>query len=911
MSNRDVRPLRGERRRVTLVSIETSLAKGTRLGPCEIGARIGAGGMGEVFRARDSRLGRTVAIKVLPTALAANARFRLRFEQEAKAISSLNHPNICALYDVGRSDGQNYLVMELCEGETLAERLASGPLPIEQVVRFGIEIARALETAHRNGVLHRDLKPSNVMLTKRGVKLLDFGLAVPTAAEEGAIGASDTTRQRVTEAGEIVGTIAYMAPEVLEGGRADARSDLFAFGLILYEMITGERAFDASTKAALIGKVLEANPKPVRDVRPDVPPPIEQLVRQCLARNPDERLESAHDARLQLESVASWGDRQPAPAPASRRRRWILPLAAIAVLLIAAAAWRAGKRGVVPAAPESRPSAFRATIDLSRTAPLALGRFAPATDYFPPLIAVSNDGRTIVYVGAAAGGGTQLFSRSAASFSIAPIEGTRGAFQAFFSPDDRWIGFLAGTSVMKVPAAGGAPVKLAEVTTPLRGSWRSPELIHIITRHVDGLVRIPERGGVPEPVGPRDRRWYSDVLPGSRFALAGGGAEESGDFSSIELVDLESGEGRTIIDRGFDARYVEPGYLTFARSGDLYIAPFDTSRLEVTGEPVLLERGVAMESFWRIAQYAVSPADVLAFVPGSDRSIGKLTWTARDGSTEGPPFPERLYGVVRLSDDQRRLAAEINDVVSFISILDLERGDERRLPVEGISKRPLFTRNGLLFSNAEVRRGEFRIVETDPRGARLRPVRASEGESALLVAASPDAQTLVATLRRGGEFGHYLIERAAGSPPRRMIGGAVSSISPDGKWLAFTSVRTGRTEVWVAPLNDLEAATQVSTNGGLEPLWCAACPDLFFRVGTAWYAARATAEGESLRWDVPRIVWETDFVDTRGISYAVSRDGARLLVSKRTVADVTDRIHAIQGWLALAPGKRTSSSGGA
>ncbi|HEX9491906.1 MAG TPA: protein kinase, partial [Thermoanaerobaculia bacterium] len=405
------------------------LASGVRLGPYEIVAPIGAGGMGEVYRARDTRLDRTVAIKVLAAEFAQDAKFRIRFEREAKAISALNDPHICALYDVGDS----YLVMEYCEGKTLAKRIADGPLPLEQVLRYGIQIADALDKAHRQGIIHRDLKPSNIMITKSGVKLLDFGLAKQHIESSPA----EATAQQVTEEGKILGTIQYMAPELFHGKEADARSDIFALGLVLYEMMTGKATFTASSKASLIAAILEHPPPPT-----DAPVPLDRLIRACLAKNPDERIQSAHDVALQLK----WISEQAQPtAKAKRSFQWTLAsLGLIALIVAGVLAWRGTQSA------RSEPGVQRFSI------PIPAGE--PTLKWQP--LAVSPDGWRLAYEGEGTDGRSVLYVRSSSEGESRPIAGTEGADTPFFSPDGKWLAFFADRKLKKVPLNGGAPATI-------------------------------------------------------------------------------------------------------------------------------------------------------------------------------------------------------------------------------------------------------------------------------------------------------------------------------------------------------------------------------------------------------------------------------------------------------------------
>src|SRR5215467_8387008 len=441
-----------------------ALALGTKLGPYEITAALGAGGMGEVYRARDKRLERTVAVKVLPAEVSANAERKQRFEREARTISALNHPNICALYDVGSQDGIEYLVLEFVEGETLEKRLEKGPLPTEVLLRHGMEIADALEKAHRSGVIHRDLKPANIMLTKSGAKLLDFGLAKWTAgaSEEETLKTLTTGGAKLTERGTILGTFQYMAPEQLEGKEADARTDLFAFGEVLYEMAAGRPAFAGKTKASLIAAILSAEPAAISTLQPMTPPALERLVRGCLEKDPDERWQTAHDLKLQLRAIAEGEAQVGAPAPvAAQRKKREGVLAAVAAAAVIAAIFLGVMYWNRASGTERL---IRAYIRPAANSSFAL--FGNQSGF-----AVSPDGKRLAYVASAPDGKNSLWVRQVDSLQAQPLAATEGAGFPFWSPDSRFIGFFANGKLRKIEASGGPSLALCDVNFGRGGSW--------------------------------------------------------------------------------------------------------------------------------------------------------------------------------------------------------------------------------------------------------------------------------------------------------------------------------------------------------------------------------------------------------------------------------------------------------
>src|SRR5262252_4588936 len=467
-----------------------TLAAGTKLGPYEIVSPIGAGGMGEVYKAKDTRLERDVAVKVLPEHLATSEEIRQRFEREAKTISQFSHPHICALYDVGREGDVEYLVMEYLEGESLADRLGKGALPTEQILRYGIEIADALDKAHRQGIVHRDLKPGNIMLTKSGVKLLDFGLAKPLAAAgaQTISGASvmateAQVSQPLTERGTILGTFQYMAPEQLEGGEADARSDIFAFGAVLYEMATGRKAFTGKSQASLISSIMREEPAPISSIAPMVPPALNRVVRTCLAKDPEDRFQTAHDVKLQLEWVQEGGSEAGLPAPVVARRKnreklaWAVAAVAIAAAALATYGWI--RRAPTP------PRIVRFDIGTPED---VIAVDAPR---------VSPDGRFVAFNATDASGKTRIWLRPLNVLTAQPLNGTEGTTRPFWSPDSRFLAFMADGKLKKIDVTGGPPTKICDAPTAVDGSWSPGGVILLDGTGIDPILRVPAAGGAP------------------------------------------------------------------------------------------------------------------------------------------------------------------------------------------------------------------------------------------------------------------------------------------------------------------------------------------------------------------------------------------------------------------------------
>ena len=576
-----------------------ALSSGRKLGPYEILAPIGAGGMGEVYKAKDTRLDRTVAIKVLPSHLAGDSGLRKRFEQEARAVASLNHPHICILHDVGREDGVDFIVMEYLEGETLAERLKKGALPVDEVLRYGIQITDALDKAHRRGIVHRDLKPGNVMLTPSGPKLLDFGLAkmgMPDpASAASSLSALPTAAKALTAEGAIIGTFQYMAPEQLEAQEVDARTDIFALGALLYEMATGRKAFEGKSQASLIGAIMKSDPPPVSQLQSAAPPALDHVIRRCLAKDLEDRWQAARDINRELSWIAEGGAPSEPTTPVERasaqreRMTWVAGLVlASAVSVLATWAF------VRPDPPLVRRLAmnvlFEATPDPS-TRP-----------------ALSPDGRNVVYA-ADVDGVRLLYIRPLDQVEARPLPGTEGAYNPFFSPDGEWVAFFTdpatgGGKLKRVSVRGGPPLTLCDARWPM-GSWGGDGTIVFVHSSGDTdtdriLHRVPAAGGTPEPITELDpeqgelRHGWPEVLPGGESVVFSISVGEDPTFrdSRLAVLSLSTGEYRTVVEQGHHARYAESGHLVYSLSGVLTAAPFDLGRLETTGPPVPILEGV-------------------------------------------------------------------------------------------------------------------------------------------------------------------------------------------------------------------------------------------------------------------------------------------------------------------------------
>jgi tRNA A-37 threonylcarbamoyl transferase component Bud32 len=636
-----------------------NLATGAMLGPYELLSLLGKGGMGEVYRARDTRLDRTVAVKVLPQHLSSSPERRQRFEREARAVSSLSHPHICALYDVGRQDGIDYLVMEYIEGESLADRLSKGPLPVDQALRYSIQVANALDKAHRSGIVHRDLKPANIMLTKSGAKLLDFGLAkLRGNSSEAApsLTSLPTERVSITAEGTILGTFQYMAPEQLEGREADARTDIFAFGAVVYEMATGKRAFNGKSQASLITAIMSADPQPISELQPMSPPALDRIVKRCLGKDPDERWQTAHDLMEELKWVAEAGSQAGAAAPVAARRKirergWMIATVVffLAAGLLAVAYFR---RAPV----ETAAAATRFFI------------YPPEKVSFTGTFAISPDGRRIVFRGTSEGK-TLLWVRALDSLSAQPLAGTQEALFPFWSPDSRFIGFYSSGKLKKIEATGGPAQPLCDAPLGAQGAWNRDNVIVFAPNFADALYRVSAAGGAPVPLTTLDasRKETAHVLPnflpdGRHFIYLVTNAQREN--TGIYVGSLDSKETKLLVNTYQGAAYAPPGYLLFMRERTLMAQSFDADRLELKGEPFPVAEQVDLQlsAEPRFASFSVSETGALVYRSGSRRNY-QLTWFDREGKQLGTIGPPGAYGNPWLSPDEKRVTVELAELL--------------------------------------------------------------------------------------------------------------------------------------------------------------------------------------------------------------------------------------------------------
>lgn len=869
------------------------LASGTRLGPYRIEAPVGAGGMGEVYRASDTRLNRFVAIKVLPSDLATDDERRARFEREARAIASLTHPNICTLYDVGRDGDIEYLVMELLEGRTLADRLRSGPLELDELLTYARQMAAALDAAHRQGVVHRDLKPANIMLTRTGVKLLDFGVA--KLREEVLAAAEGLTRTAppLTGEGRIVGTLHYMAPEQLEGQPADARTDIFAFGVTVYEMATGRRPFEGSSQASLIGAILRAEPPPLARTQPAAPPALDRLLAVCLAKDPEDRWFSAHDVLLQLREVAPALD--PAPATSRGRRREAIAWMAAAVAAALALAVAFLTREDLPAGGG----------ELS-----VLSMLAPEGTRLDPGQApqVSPDGRHVAFIASDESGTAWLYLRSRDSAEARPLAGTEDAILPFWSPTSRQIGFFAQGQLKIVSITGGSPHSLAPAPVPRGGTWNDDDVIMFVPLPPVPPHTVHASGGpaTPLPVGDGlDFRWFPVFLPDGRHYLFSRIDPQNRTIGFISVGSVDSPEFKDLVQKALSGTaFAAAGHLLFRRETSLVAQPFDPLRLELSGQPVPISDNVGYNPITYQALFSVSPAGHLAYVHASPTS--QLAWFDRAGGRTILGVPPGHYSSLCLTDDERRAVYDFADATGNVDLWTVQAngGTPSRLTFNPtVDFFPVCSRVSPEIIFATLREGPPNL---------FRQALAAPGKEAALLRSpmpkipsdwSADGRLVVySVLNPGTNWDIEVLPLAGGEPVTFAATTAEERngrLSPDGKWMAYMSNESGRPEVYVQPYPPTGAKWQISKGGGLQPQWRGDGRELFYLTPSRRLVAVSLAAGgagfEAL---ASRELFETRATGTErvGPQYTAARDGQRFLISIAT--DTALPITIVQNWTA-------------
>jgi serine/threonine-protein kinase len=901
------------------------LTPGARLGPYEIVSLLGSGGMGEVYKGRDPRLAREVAVKVLPSAFSADPERLIRFEQEARAAAALSHPNIVAVYDVGHDDGAPYIVSELLDGETLRDRLSGAQLPVRKAVEYAIQIARGLSAAHERGIIHRDLKPENIFTTTDGrVKILDFGLAKLTQAEPAvALSSVLPTAAPQTTPGIVLGTVGYMSPEQVRGVTADHRADIFAFGVILYEMLSGRRAFRGETAMDTLTAILKEDPPDLPSAERHIPPALERIVDRCMEKNPSARFKSADDLAFALEAFSSHSDQRMAPAlAATSRRRWMRTIG-VASLIAATAALAAYVAWMLKPAAQPSPIA-RFTIAL------------PAADRFSNTgvhaVAISPDGRHIVYTA-----NFRLYLRSLDRLDAQPIRGTESSTTSlsgpgrnpFFSPDGRWIGFWHEAQLKKVAIEGGPPVLLCAAENPWGASWTIDNTIVYGQGEpgIAGIWRVSADGGKPEQLVKVEEGKVAhgpQLLPGGHAILFTLTDRLDRDEARIVVQSLDTGVRRVVVERGADARYLPTGHLVYAFQGTVFGVTFDPTTL-ATGRAVPLVDGIAQGNV--TAQFATANHGELVYVPrdalgGAPQTRRTLAWIDRQGREFPIKAAPRSYLYPRVSPDGTRVAVEVREPPNNdIWIWDLRRELLTRLTLgKTFDQYPVWAPNDQVifassaFGGPSSPRSLMRMA-SNGTGAVEQLTQATVAQFPSTVA--PDGRTLIfrvetPPLKLGATPGTdlLLLDLSGDRRSRPLVQTPYdelnAEISPDGRWLAYQSNESGRNEIYVRPFPNVEAGKrQVSTNGGVQPLWSPTRKELFYLSNDFAMRVPVTLT-PTLELGVPEQLFPAKYVlappgGGLGRMYDVSHDGQRFLVTKEGTAaeerPLSPRMILVQNWL--------------
>ena len=880
------------------------LASGSRFGPYEILSPLGSGGMGEVYRARDTRLARDVAIKIVSEGFGGDPERVARFKREAQLLAALNHSHIAAIFGLEEANGSQFLILELVEGETLAERLKAGPLPLTEALTIARQVADAVEAAHEKGIIHRDLKPANIKITPGGVvKVLDFGIA-KAVGESGAHDLTQSPTVGETREGIILGTLAYMSPEHTRGRPVDKRTDVWAFGCVLYETLTGRRAFIGETSSDLVAGIIEREPDWSRLPR-NLSPTLHRLLRRCLEKDPQRRLRDIGDASLEIEeelqqtrSGTSTDADRGLSARNNRLHRWLFVAGVTAI----------GASGLIVSqfktSPGQSPSpAAHFMVQLPPNSRLA------SIDF--PAIAISPDGSLITYV-ATRGGQSELFVRPMNSVDPRPLAGTANATTPFFSPDSRWIGFFADGQLKKISTSGGLPMTLCAAPVGAGASWGANGVIVFAGTTGAGLSRVSDAGGKPEPItqldarkGEFSHRW-PEWLPDQRAVLYTVGTTGSWDDAQIVGQSVASGERSVLVRGGTNPHYV-PGYLVYSRGGAIMAVPFDAARLTATGTPVRVLDNV-VQSFDGAAQLSVSGSGSAVYVTGVFESDQRTLATVDRGGAATPlAAPPRPYATPHLSPDGRRLLVTIEQAMSDLWVYDIAPGTLTQLTFDSGARFPVWSPDGQRAAFSSNKTGALNLFVIDVArpgtGERL----TSSDNLQIAGSWSSDGQTLAFVEQHPTKGRDIRLIAPNNRSTRAWLDSTFEEgaprFSPDGRWLAYVSSESGRHEVYIRLLAGSSGRQQVSNDGGTEPVWARDGRELFYREGDKMKAVRVTGSGANLQAAPPLTLFDGRFAkgSIDAANYDVTPDGQRfLMVQSDQHSSGSTMFHVLTHWVASA-----------
>jgi eukaryotic-like serine/threonine-protein kinase len=876
-----------------------ALSPGVRLGPYEILDALGAGGMGEVYRARDTRLGRDVAVKVLPAEFSADPIRKQRFEREAKTISSLNHPHICVLHDVGSQDSISYLVMECVEGETLAKRLEKGPLPLEQVLKYGMQIADALDKAHRSGVVHRDLKPGNIMLTSSGAKLLDFGLAKPAVplTSVATLTATVTQSSPMTEQGAIVGTFQYMSPEQVEGKELDGRSDIFSLGAVLYEMLTGQRAFQGKSQLSVASAILEKEPAPITVVKPTTPLALDHVIRKCLAKTPEDRWQSASDLAGELKWIAESGTQAvgaavtPATTKSRERLAWLIA-GTLTVALVVTSIW------------------------LRNSKPPGQMMYFPAPMSFPASdIAIAPNGHTIAVLGyLESAGKNALWIYELGSQTARHLTNTEGATYPFWSPDGRYLAFFADGKLKKLEISGGPVQIICDAPSGRGGTWNKDGVIVFTpdARSGVGLYRVSASGGALAPLSKLDKnrrelshRWPMFLPDGTHYLYMATNFAGQKSVDAIFVGSLDSDERHFVVEASANAAYAAPDYLLFYRDGTLFAQPFNLKRFALTGEARVILTDLQYQPQVKRAMFAASENGVLVAQTGSGVALSRPVWFDRKGKELGALGKPDVYGNVSIAPNGKFVAVSITDIASQntdIWTYDLQHGNTKRLTFDPAQDSvPIWSPDAAQLVFASNRR-DFNDLYVKPSDGAQEEKNASHSDTDKFPNDwSKEGKYILYT--QGTDLWFVSLPELKDSlflkAPSVLRNG---QFSPDGKWVAYASNESGKWEIYVTSFPAPRGKWQVSVGGGEQPRWRGDGRELFYLSPDSRVMAVPVTTGANFDSGTPLTLFQATprqpiplydlFV------YEVSRDGQRFLIITPVKEAETAPMSIVLNWMA-------------
>lgn len=886
------------------------LAPGTKLGPYEILSPLGAGGMGEVYRARDTRLERSVAIKILPAQLSADTARKLRFEREAKTVSALNHPNICSLFDVGSQNGIDFLVMECIEGESLAQRIARGALPVEQVLKIGAEIADGLDKAHHSGVVHRDLKPANIMLTKSGAKLLDFGLAKPAIKPASGVTLTNAAASSpVTEQGTIVGTFQYMSPEQVEGKEIDGRSDIFTLGAVLYEALTGQRAFEGKSQLSVASAILEKEPAPITSIKPLTPRSLDHVVRRCLAKDPDERWQSARDLALELKSISPTdpSSQSSVAVPFSARHRLpaFLPWSIAAAALLASLA-------LLFLRPNHAGSALPV---YSSIAPDPGAPFQIEGDLGAPP-ALAPDGSAVVF-----GAADDLWYRSLRTGTERILPGAHGGYFPFWSPDSSSVGFFADGKLKTIDIATNAVRSLCDAPSARGGSWSTAGIILFTPVVRDVIYQIPATGGTPVAITKLDAKFHSThrwpcFLPdGQHFLyLATNHTAAKAEQNGIFVASLDGNLNRFLISSLSGAIFAQNRFL-FVRDAALYAQPFDLNKLMLTGSATPIADGVVVDlGVWH-ATFTASETNELLYQTGSSMAHSRLEWVDRQGKHLSFVGEKDVYQSPRLSRDSQHILVNLGDPAGDMWLFDSAGANKSRLTFEGASNSEgAWSPDNSRFVYSLGQPLHYKLVVRPASGSGPETVVQEAGDNDSPTDWSPDGHYILSERFLHGTSEIWLHPLAPGESARPLLASPATAglqssgqFSPDGKFLSFTMSASNGPQIFIVPFPSGNGLWQVSTEGGKWARWRRDAKELYFVNLRNELCAVSIAEkpgGVEIGHPVRLFTFQpTQRTYRQGmIEFDVTADGKRFLLN--AAADENNRpLTLLQNWTNLLPAR--------